>query len=137
MKAFIANYRQSPRKVRLVSNLIKGKSVERALNELKFVNKEASNVVTKLINSAISNAKQNDSKDASDLFVKELRVDDGPILKRMMPRARGSAYLIRKRTSHIALELGTKAPKKSDKKESAEAKSEEKLKKAKTTKATK
>ncbi|HJN62718.1 MAG TPA: 50S ribosomal protein L22 [Candidatus Paceibacterota bacterium] len=112
MRAYLKNYRQSPRKVRLVSDLIKGKSVVRASTQLNFLNKRASKVVGKLIDSAVSNAKENDSVNKDDLFVKSIKVDEGPTLKRMRPRARGSAYLIRKRTSNITLELGKKVPKK-------------------------
>jgi large subunit ribosomal protein L22 len=112
MRAYLKNYRQSPRKVRLVSDLIKGKSVVRASTQLNFLNKRASKVVGKLIDSAVSNAKENDSVNKDDLFVESIKVDEGPTLKRMRPRARGSAYLIRKRTSNITLELGKKVPKK-------------------------
>jgi len=113
MKAYLKNYRQSPRKVRLVSEFVKGKSVSKARNELKFLNKKASGVITKLLNSAVANAKENNSKNEEDLFVKEVRVDGGPTLKRIRPRARGSAYQIKKRTSKISLELGQKVPAKS------------------------
>ena len=106
MKAQISNYRQSPRKVRLVASLIKGKEVSIALSELNFLNKKASNIVTKLLNSALANAKENNSLSNESLFIKDLRVDAGPTLKRSRPRARGSAYPINKRTSRILLELG-------------------------------
>jgi large subunit ribosomal protein L22 len=105
MKAFLKNYRQSPRKVRLVANLIKGKKVEEALVELDFLVKRASTPVKKLIESAVANAK-NDGKQAEDLFVKDLRVDKGIILKRWRARAMGRGARINKRTSHITLILG-------------------------------
>jgi len=111
MKAYLKNYRQSPRKVRLVADLVKGKGITQAKTQLRFTDKRASGVVSKLLSSAISNAKENNSLSEENLFIKNIRVDEGPILKRMRPRARGSAFLIRKRTSSITLELAEKEPK--------------------------
>lgn len=108
MKAYLKNYRQSPRKVRLVADAIQNIGVESASRKLHFLNKRAGEVVSKLINAAVANAKENDSLDRKDLYIKSLRVDEGPTLKRIRPRARGSAFLIRKRTSNITLELGKK-----------------------------
>jgi large subunit ribosomal protein L22 len=107
MKAFLKNYRQSPRKVRLVANLVRGKSIEKALETLTFVNKRASEPFTKLIKSAEANAKSQ-GVDTRKLVVKSVAVDKGTVLKRFMPRARGSAARINKRNSHIKVELGTK-----------------------------
>jgi large subunit ribosomal protein L22 len=107
MKAFLKNYRQSPRKVRLVADLIKGKKVEDATVLLSVTPKIATRALSTLLQSAISNAK-NVGKDKKDLFVKSIRVDGGVVMKRMMPRARGSAYRIKKRTSQVILELGEK-----------------------------
>lgn len=101
MKATLSNYRQSPRKVRLVANLIKGKTVSEAREQLKFLPKRASLPVAKLLDSAVANAGGQDS----NLMVSEVRVDAGATLKRMRPRARGSASRINKRTSHINLIL--------------------------------
>lgn len=101
-------YRQSPRKVRLVANLVRGKKLEDAIVTLRFTNKRASSSLQKLLSSAQSNAKSKPDVRVEDLIVKEIKVDAGPTLKRSMPRARGSAYPIRKRTSHITLILGTK-----------------------------
>ena len=112
MKAYLKNYRQSPRKVRIVGDLVKGKGVEKALLQLNFLNKRASKTVMKLVNSAVANAKENNSANKEDLYIKSIRIDEGPTLKRIRPRAHGSAYVIRKRTSNISLELG-KAPGKS------------------------
>lgn len=106
--AKLNNYRQSPRKVRLIANLVKGKKVDEALDILNFAGKRASLPLKSLVESAISNAKNNFSLDKEFLFVKEFRVDAGPILYRKMPRARGTAYPIRKRTSHVILELESK-----------------------------
>lgn len=106
--ALLNNYRQSPRKVRLVATLLSGKSVTEALVALQFVNKRASGPIATLINSAVANAKNNFSLGAENLFIKELRVDSGPVLKRRMPRARGRAFPIHKRTSHVRLVLAEK-----------------------------
>jgi len=106
MKAILKSYRQAPRKVRLVANLIKGKTVPRAIAELDVLPKRASEPMKKLLLSAVANAKENDKiADMDTLFVKEVRVDQGAILKRSMPRAHGSAYPIHKHTSHIMIEL--------------------------------
>jgi len=104
MKATLKNYRQSPRKVRLVTDLIKGKPVGKALTTLEFTPKRAVLAVKKLIESAIANAAHAGmSKDS--LKIKNITVDEGFTLKRMMPRARGSGSRINKRTSHIHVTL--------------------------------
>lgn len=110
MKAFLKNYRQSPRKVRLVADLLKGKKVEDALVELDFLAKRASTPIKKLVLSAVSNAKSAGAN-MEDLFIKELRVDKGLVMKRFMPRAMGRASRINKRTSHVLVVLGEKATK--------------------------
>ncbi|MCA9352280.1 50S ribosomal protein L22 [Patescibacteria group bacterium] len=105
MKASLKNYRQSPRKVRLVADLIRGKKVNDALTELEFLPKRASQVMTKLITSAAANAETNFKVNPDDLVVKEISVDQGITLKRYRPRARGVAKRINKRTSNIELSL--------------------------------
>lgn len=105
MKAILKSYRQAPRKVRLVANLIKGKTVPRALVELDVLPKRASGPMKKLLMSAVANAKENDGIELVDLFVKEVRVDQGTILKRSMPKSHGTAHPIHKHTSHIMIEL--------------------------------
>ena len=105
MKAVLKSYRQAPRKVRLVANLIKGKTVPRALVELDVLPKRASGPMKKLLMSAVANAKENDGIALVDLFVKEVRVDQGTILKRSMPKSHGTAHPIHKHTSHIMIEL--------------------------------
>lgn len=105
MKAFLKNYRQSPRKVRLVANFVRGKKVDAALVELEFMPKRASRAVSKLIASAKANA-ANNFKVLDDLFIKEITVDDGPTMKRFRPVSRGRAHKINKRTSHINVVLG-------------------------------
>jgi len=108
MKASISNYRQSPRKVRLVASAIAGKSVPVALTSLQFLDKRASEVIEKLLASAVANAKNTFQMDPKDLIVKECRVDAGVTLHRIMPRARGSAAPIKKRSSHILITLAVK-----------------------------
>ena len=129
MKAFLKNYRQSPRKVRLVANLVKGKNVSGAIAELDFLAKRAGAPIKKLLLSAVANAK-NQGIEADNLFIKELRVDKGIVMKRIMPAAMGTAHRINKRTSHVEVVLAEKvAPVKSSK-----ATKEVKIKKANTTK---
>ncbi len=105
MKATLKNYRQSPRKVRLIADLVRGKKATEALTILKFVDKRAAGPFAKLIESAIANAKQQ-GRDVDSLKIKRVSVDKGTVLKRFMPRARGSASRINKRNSHISVELG-------------------------------
>jgi large subunit ribosomal protein L22 len=107
MKAVLKNYRQSPRKVRLLADLVRGKNVTKALEALAFVNKRASDPFAKVIRSAEANAKSQ-GMDTAKLFIKSVAVDKGTVLKRIMPRARGSAAQILKRSSHIMVELGSK-----------------------------
>lgn len=108
MKAQLTNYRQSPRKVRLVADLIKGKRVTQALEQLTFLPKRAAAPIMTLLRSAIANAKHTTSAQESSLFVKSIRVDAGVVLKRMMPRARGSGAQILKRSSMVTLDLEQK-----------------------------
>ena len=107
MKSYLKNYRQSPRKVRLVAGLIRGKKVSTAIAELDFLAKRAGFPIKKLLMSAVAAAKEQ-GKEMENLFIKELRVDKGVTLKRMMPAAMGTGHRINKRTSHIALLLGEK-----------------------------
>jgi large subunit ribosomal protein L22 len=104
MRAFLKNYRQAPRKVRLVANLIKGKNVKGAIAELDFLPKRATFPIKKLLLSAIANAGAL-GIEKDNLFIKELRVDKGIVMKRMMPAAMGTGHRINKRTSHITLVL--------------------------------
>ncbi len=107
MKAVLKNYRQSPRKVRLLADLVRGKKVKDALSALQFVDKRAAEPFTKVVLSAQANAK-NAGADISKLIIKNVAVNKGTVIKRFMPRARGSASAIRKRNSHITVELGLK-----------------------------
>ncbi len=105
--AKLSDYRQSPRKVRLVATMVKGMKVEDAKNALTFLIKRAAKPIQDLLDSAVANAKNNFNLSKDDLFVKELRVDQGVVLKRRMPRARGMAYPIKKRSSHVLIQLDT------------------------------
>ena len=97
--------RITPRKVRVVADLIRGKKVDRALAQLAFVEKRAAEPLAKLLRSAVANADQasKGAVDVDQLVVKELMVDQGPSLRRYMPRAMGRAFKILKKTSHISL----------------------------------
>lgn len=116
--ARLSNYRQSPRKVRLLAGLVRGKSVERALLEIEHAGKRAGTPVAKLIRSAAANAVVAGAKMA-DLVISDIRVDEGAVMKRMMPRARGSAFQILKRTSHIVVAVKEKEGTKSTKEKKA------------------
>lgn len=111
-KAIARFIRQSPRKVRLVINLIKGMPVPQAREQLGVLPKRAAAVVLKLLNSAAANAGHNNKTKIEDLFVAQAFVDQGPTIKRYRPRAFGKAGMIRKRTSHITIVLSDKKLKK-------------------------
>jgi large subunit ribosomal protein L22 len=99
----------SPRKMRLVVDLIRGENVFKALSILKFTNKEAAIRVEKLLLSAINNWQaKNEGKNADDLFVKEVSVGGGRQLKRLRPAPQGRGYRIRKRSNHITLVVDSK-----------------------------
>ena len=100
-KAKLMGVRLSPQKAKLVVDLVRGKSVSEALDILAFTNKSSAPVVAKLIKSAAANAVNNQKMDEASLYVKEIWVCPGKTLKRFMPKAKGSASRILKRTSHI------------------------------------
>ncbi len=100
--------RVSPRKARLVAELVRGKPVDQAIDTLKFTKRAASLPIRKLLESAVANAENNHGLDIDILWVKELRVDPGPTLKRFRPRAQGRAFMICKRTSHVSVVLAEK-----------------------------
>lgn len=106
VKAKAKYIKMSPRKVRLVADIARGLTVQDAVNQLRFTNKKAVLPVKKLIESACANAENNYELKQDNLFIKEIRVDEGATMKRWKPRARGRATPIRKRTSHINLILG-------------------------------
>lgn len=97
--------RISARKAKIVLDLIKGKEVHEALAILKYTNKAASPMVSKILKSAIANATNNHSMNENKLVVAEAIANQGPTMKRISPRAQGRAYRIRKRTSHIRIVL--------------------------------
>lgn len=99
--AKVTGVRITPRKVRLVIDLVRGKDVSEALAILSNINKAAVTPVTKLIKSAAANAINNNKMDETRLYIAEIYACDGPRLKRFLPRAKGSASSIIKRTSHI------------------------------------
>lgn len=105
VKAKAKHIKMSPRKVRLVADAIRGLELEKAYNQLLAVKKWAVKPIEKLIKSAVANAVNNFELKEDNLFIKEIRVDEGPTIHRWMPRARGRATPIRKRTSHISLVL--------------------------------
>lgn len=113
--AKLKNYRQAPRKVRLIADLVRGKRVEYALALLATLPKRASDPMAKLIRSAIANAKSK-GVEAQDLVISHIDVGQGIVFRRFMPRARGKASPIRKKTSHITLALAVRKPKAAAKK---------------------
>lgn len=100
--------RIAPRKVRLVADCIRSKTVQRAAEELSFLQKRSAAPILKLLRSAVANAKNNFRLPEEGLYVKKIVVNEGPRLKRFRPRAFGRASQILKRTSHISLTLGVK-----------------------------
>lgn len=106
IRASIDTYNQSPRKVRLVTDLVKGKKAEEAIAELSFLSKRAAEPVKKLIQSAVANAKAR-GENVESLRVEDIRVDSAGMLVRFMPRAMGRAAPIRKRRSRIVVRLSS------------------------------
>ena len=107
--AKLNNCPTSPRKMRLVADLVRGEKVEKALQILKFSSKEASGRLEKLLLSAIANWQSKNEEaniEEAELFVKEIRVDGGAMLKRLRPAPQGRAHRIRKRSNHVTLVLG-------------------------------
>ena len=106
--ATLSNFRQSPRKMRLVANLVRGKNVAQALVNLQFTDKKAAKPIATLISSAVANAKTLDIP-TENLVITKITVDGGKIMYRRRPAAQGSAHPIRKRVSAIFVEVGEKA----------------------------
>ena len=105
MKAVAKYVRIAPRKARLVADEVRGKSYPEAVSLLQFTNKRAAEILGGVLNSAAANAEHNSDADPDELRVKTVKVDEGPTIKRYRPRAMGRATMIRKRTSHITVEL--------------------------------
>lgn len=108
VKAKLRNYRMSPLKVREVINIIRNKEVEKAHQMLEYSKRKAAVAVKKLLDSAVANAENNHNMDIDRLYIKSVSVDEGVTWKRWCPRAQGRAAPIRKRTSHINIELEEK-----------------------------
>lgn len=107
-QAKLRNVRLSPRKARLVVDMVRGKAIQDALNILRFSPQKTAPILTKLLNSAVANAEQKGVSDVDQLYIKTVTVDQGPVLKRFLPRAMGRASRIRKPTSHITVVLDVK-----------------------------
>ena len=105
IKARVRMIRISPRKVRLVGDVIKAKNINDAMGMLLYMPQKAAAILKKLLDSAVANARQKKYIDVDNLYVKNVLVDGGPVMKRFLPRAMGRATKIRKRTSHITLIL--------------------------------
>ncbi len=109
IKAKLNHLQISPRKVRVVAKMIKNMNTKKAEQQLLYTNKRSAQPLLKLLRSAIANAQHNfDIQKTNDFYVKNIRVDQGPTLKRWRPRAFGRAYTIRKRSSHVLLEIEIK-----------------------------
>ena len=106
--ATLKNARISARKVKIVADLIRGKNVDEALAIVKFTPKASSEIIEKLLKSAIANAENNHGMKSNNLYVAEIYANQGPTMKRIRPAAKGSAVRIRKRTSHITIVLKEK-----------------------------
>lgn len=107
--ATLKNARISARKVKIVADLIRGKDAKEALAIVKFTPKASSEIIEKLLKSAIANAENNHEMKAENLYVAEIYANQGPTMKRIRPAAKGSAVRIRKRTSHITIKLRERA----------------------------
>ena len=111
VKASARNLRISPRKLRLVTNLVKNMRLSDALVQLQFTNKKGAGMITKLLQSAAANAENNFSLNRDGLFIQTITCDMGPVLQRSFPRARGSAFIIRHKMSHVNVILEERATK--------------------------
>lgn len=107
-KAIAKFIRLSPRKARMVVDLIRGKKLEEALAILRYTPNKATEAVTKVVKSAAANAEHNNEMDKDELIISQVYVDQGPTLKRFMPRAMGRADVMRRKTSHITVVVSDK-----------------------------
>jgi large subunit ribosomal protein L22 len=105
-QAILKFVRLSPQKARAVADLVRGKKVDEALNILKFSTRKSARLIKKVLESAIANAENNHGADVDELKIREIYVDEGPVMKRIMPRAKGRADRIVKPTSHITIRVG-------------------------------
>ncbi len=102
-RAVVRHVRMSPRKMRVIANLVRGKGVDDAISLLKVMPKKGANVIRKLVISAVANAEQQGDVDVDKLVIRDCSIDNGPILKRWMPRSMGRANRIQHRTSHVTV----------------------------------
>lgn len=105
VQAITRNVRSTPQKVREVARIIQGMPASKALDTLRFIPRKTARLLGKTLKSAIANAENNHNLSSEDLFVLSARADQGPVLKRIRPSAKGSAHPIRKSTSHIRIVL--------------------------------
>lgn len=105
VRASLKHLRVAPRKSRLVAGLVRGLDVNKAANQLKFLNKKSAKPILKLLESAVANAINNYGLDRANLTIKEIKIDEGRVLKRWLPRAHGRATVLRKKMSHVLLTL--------------------------------
>jgi large subunit ribosomal protein L22 len=106
-KAILRRFRQSPRKVRMVADMIRGRKVDEALSILKFQPRKAARMLSKVLTSAIANATENEKADADKLVVIGVAIDPGPIEKRWLARSMGRANRINRRSSHVTVTVDT------------------------------
>jgi len=104
-QAVLKFVRLSPQKARLLADQVRGQKVDEALNTLKFSRQRAAGIIRKVLESAIANAENNNGADIDELKISEIFVDEGPVMKRIRPRAKGRADRIQKRTSHITVRV--------------------------------
>ena len=102
-KAVAKYIRISPQKARLIADVVRGQDVETAITTLRFMPKKGARILRKVLESAVANAEQTETIDVDTLYVKEIQINGGPMLKRFRPRAMGRATRILKRTSHITV----------------------------------
>ena len=108
IKADLSKYRMSPKKIRPILSNLRGMKASEAISVLNFLNKKAADPIKDLVISAVSNAKNNNNLEEKDLYISEIFADEGKKLKRYRPRARGSAFMVRKRSSRITVILENK-----------------------------
>lgn len=140
MKAHLRQIRISPKKANLVAGMVRGKKVSDALALLKFMPKKGADIIYKVVHSAASNAKNNFKQSIDELYITQILVTKGPTYKRSLPISRGRVHPIRKRTSHITVEVGLpegKEPVETAKEEKAEKPKKEVTKKTSAKKTTK
>jgi large subunit ribosomal protein L22 len=106
-KAILRKFRQSPRKVRMVADMIRGRKVDDALSILKFQPRKAARMLSKVLTSAIANATENEKADADKLVVKAVAIDPGPVEKRWLARSMGRANRLNRRSSHVTVTVDT------------------------------